>query len=67
MTLSSPRLIEHPPAQTKLTEPHTGGTHGRVDSLPLLCLLVKELGRQAEGGEEVREGGYRQGLDYGVE
>lgn len=46
------RLIEHPQAQTKLTEPHTGATHGCLDSLLLLCLLVKERGRQKEGQKE---------------
>lgn len=46
------RLIEHPQAQTKLTEPHTGATHGCLDSLLLLCLLVKEGGRQKEGQQE---------------
>lgn len=46
------RLIEHPQAQTKLTEPHAGATHGCLDSLLLLCLLVKEHSRQREGQEE---------------
>lgn len=46
------RLIEHPQAQTKLTEPHTGATHGCLDSLLLLCLLVKKHRRQREGQEE---------------
>lgn len=43
------RLIEHPRAQTKLTELHTGATHDCFDSLLLLCLLVKER-RGTEGG-----------------
>lgn len=42
------RLIEHPRAQTKLTDPHAGATHGRPDSLLLLCLLVKERKRKTE-------------------
>lgn len=43
------RLIEHPQAQTKLTEPHTGATHDCLDSLLLLCPLVKER-RPTKGG-----------------
>lgn len=45
-------LIEHPQAQRKLTEPHAGATHGCLDSLLLLCLLVKESSRQKKGQEE---------------
>lgn len=46
------RLIEHPRAQTKLTELRTRAMHGHLDSLLLLRLLVKERCWQKQGQEE---------------
>lgn len=47
------RLIEHPQAQTKLTELHTRATCGCLDSLLLLCALYKYRRRERLTGTDL--------------